>query len=82
MKASVRNPSLRGWKSLSASAVPEATYKSMRKASGSYSLGVCDAFDSGCKPQYHSRREDILRGHAKLKVMEAVKSNCTKKSDA
>ena len=82
VKASLPNPSLRGWKSLSASEVPEATYKSKHKASGSYSLGVCDALDRGCKPQYHSRREDIMKVCAKLKAMEAVKSNCTNKSDA
>ena len=82
VKASLPNPSLQGWKSLSALEVPEATYKSKRKASGSYSLGVCDALDSGCKPQYHFQQEDILRGCAKLKAMEAMKSNCTNKSDA
>ena len=68
--------------SFSASEVPQATYKLKRKGSGSYSLGVCDALDSESKPQYHSRREDILRGRAKLKAMEAVKSNCTNKSNA
>ena len=50
VKAFLPNLSLRGWKSLSALEVPEATYKSKRKASGSYSLGVCDALDSGRKP--------------------------------
>ena len=82
VKASLPKPSLRGWKSLSALEVPQATYKSKPKASGSYSLGVCDALDSGSKPQYHSRREDILRGCTKLKAMEAVKSNSTNKSNA
>ena len=82
MNSSLPKPPLQGSKSLSISEVPHAAYRSKRNANGSHSLGVCDAPGSGNRRQYSSRYEDILRGQAKLKAMEAAKSNCTNKSNA
>ena len=81
VNSSLPKPPLQGSKSLSALEVPCTAYRSKRNANGSHSLGVCDAPGSGSRRQYYSRREDILRGQAKLKAMEAAKSNCTNKSN-
>jgi hypothetical protein len=36
----------------------------------------------GSGRHYHSRRDDIFKGLAKIKAMEATKSNSTANSDA
>ena len=49
VNSSLPKPPLQGSKSLSASEVPRAAYRSKRNANGSHSLGVCDAPGSGSR---------------------------------
>ena len=73
--------SFRGMKSLSTSAVSESVRPLKRKGGGSLSVDFSDALEYSSCPYYHSRRDDIMRGYAKVKVLEAAKNNCTAPTD-
>ena len=77
VNASLPRPPPRGSRSLSASEVPQSTQKSKCKDSGLKSPSIHIEVDGGSRRHCHSRREDILRGVAKLKAMEAAHSDCT-----
>lgn len=68
-------------RSLSNSEVPRSTGKRKAEESESLWMGTCGAFNNGSGPPRPSRREDILRGMAKLKALEAIKNSSTTKSN-
>lgn len=72
----VAMPPRRVSRSFSASGVPVNIGGPKRKYSGSQSLNVFSPEDG---PHYPSRRNDILRGLAKLRAMEAAKSDSSTK---
>ena len=76
INASLPRPPPPGSRSLSASEVPQSIRKSKCKDSGLKSLSIHTEVDGGSRRHCHSQREDILRGVAKLKAMEAAYSNC------
>jgi hypothetical protein len=82
VQALLPRPPPRGTKSLSTCEVSLNARKPKRKESGSHSRGLCSAADGDSRLHHHSRREDILRGLAKLKGMQATKTNCTVNADA
>ena len=77
VNASLPRPPPPGSRSLSACEVPQNIRKSKCKDSGFKSLSIHTEVDGGIRRHCHSRREDILRGVAKLKAMEAAHSDCT-----
>jgi hypothetical protein len=72
----------RGTRSLSTYGAPQYVRNPKRKDGGSRSLGLCGGPEPAIRLQHHSRREDIFKGLAKLKDIEAAKSNCTANTDA
>ena len=58
-----------GSRSLSACKVPQSIQRSKCKDSGLKSLSIHTEVDGGSRRHCHSRREDILRGVAKLKAI-------------
>ena len=77
-------PPTPGSKSLSASENSQGLRKLKRKHRHSLSADVCADTDSANARHYPSRRDDIFRGRAKLKALEALeaaKNNCTANTD-
>lgn len=77
VNASLSRPPLRGSRSLSTSEAPQTSRWLKRKVSGAESQSLCDALGGGSWPIYRSRREDILKGLAKIKAQEAARNNRT-----
>lgn len=71
--ASMSKPPLRGSKSLSICEATDSPRRSKRKLTGAERVSMCDLLAEGSGSYYRSRREDILRGLAKLKAEEAAK---------